>query len=688
MSDNNNNMSIIESESKSNCVKSGICDRGLGGIDTNVMVYYQNARGLNMNIDNFYNNVTSSHYSCIVITESWLNDSMSSSEVICEDTFNVYRADRSSQYKSKGGGVLVATNTFYESKEIGIMSELNNRNIEIEITGVCLSINKVKKINIIALYIPPSINTQIFIRFIEDLTDAIETLEHDLLLMGDFNCPGLVNESVTSSKVKVLKQLTTIGQLKQYNELKNNKNNVLDLIFSSFEIVIDNPSDILTRIDPAQTPIQIMFRVFTVKKIGKNKVASSTERKLNFNKSSKELLSYDLSFVDWSVLLSCNEIHLLVDSFYSILFGVFQQSIPYIYNNCEDNSKKIKKYPVWFTNEIIHDIKLKSKYWGIYKKTGGDLCNRKFKEIRSKIKRDIISANKKYNNKLSLDIIKCPEKFWGDVKLKKSGGNNSNEIIMLIKNGVDISDNKCVANEFAMFFMSVYAGVTQLDPESTRILNNNNNDEINIFDYINTEKIISIIKNLPRKKSKGMDGVPSNIFRELSTQLCYPVSIILQKIPTTGVFPEKFKQIRVVPIYKKIGNTNDVTKYRPVSIGSSPAKTVEACLSHIIFNMIGNKIANWQHGFYPGRSTVTNLLTLIQYIYTYLTENYQVDVVYTDLSKAFDRVSFSILVKRLIDIGLPIWIVKIIQSYLVERKNFVVVNKILSSPFKPTSGVP
>lgn len=98
------------------------------------------------------------------------------------------------------------------------------------------------------------------------------------------------------------------------------------------------------------------------------------------------------------------------------------------------------------------------------------------------------------------------------------------------------------------------------------------------------------------------------------------------------------------------------------------------------------EFSNWQHGFYPGRSTVTNLLTLIQY--PSLVENFQIDVVYTDLTKAFDKVDFSILVGRMIDIGLPAWMTRVIYSYLCDRKNYVAIDDTLSTPFVPTSGVP
>jgi hypothetical protein len=51
----------------------------------------------------------------IIGTETWLNDSIYSSEVIPTDQFDVYRNDR---VNSKGGGVLVAVRKTLVSSEI------------------------------------------------------------------------------------------------------------------------------------------------------------------------------------------------------------------------------------------------------------------------------------------------------------------------------------------------------------------------------------------------------------------------------------------------------------------------------------------------------------------------------------------------------------------------------------------
>lgn len=75
-----------------------------------LMLYYQNVRSLKNKIDLFYNASSSSTYDFICITESWLIDSISSSEFIDINKYSVIRRDRdlTATDSSRGGGVLLA----------------------------------------------------------------------------------------------------------------------------------------------------------------------------------------------------------------------------------------------------------------------------------------------------------------------------------------------------------------------------------------------------------------------------------------------------------------------------------------------------------------------------------------------------------------------------------------------------
>ena len=66
----------------------------------------------------------------------------------------------------------------------------------------------------------------------------------------------------------------------------------------------------------------------------------------------------------------------------------------------------------------------------------------------------------------------------------------------------------------------------------------------------------------------------------------------------------------------------------------------------------------------------------------------QVDVIYTDLRKAFDRVCHGILIEKLSAMGLSPLYINWISSYLADRKQAVKIGGVISREINVTSGVP
>ena len=89
-----------------------------------------------------------------------------------------------------------------------------------------------------------------------------------------------------------------------------------------------------------------------------------------------------------------------------------------------------------------------------------------------------------------------------------------------------------------------------------------------------------------------------------------------------------------------------------------------------------------------GRLTCTNLLEFVNFSIGKIEEGDQVDVIYTDISKAFDRLLHSVLVRKLHRIGVHSAMLSWIQSYLSDREQFVRVSGWISDSIKVTSGVP
>jgi sarcosine oxidase/L-pipecolate oxidase len=114
-----------------------------------------------------------------------------------------------------------------------------------------------------------------------------------------------------------------------------------------------------------------------------------------------------------------------------------------------------------------------------------------------------------------------------------------------------------------------------------------------------------------------------------------------------------------------------VENYRPISILPAVAKVFECLVRDIMFNQLKNIIIPQQHGFFPGRSTATNLMEFIGFTIESFEDGLQVDVVFTDFKKAFDRISHEILLSKLHLIGVHHRLLLWIKSYLFDRVQLV-----------------
>ena len=95
-----------------------------------------------------------------------------------------------------------------------------------------------------------------------------------------------------------------------------------------------------------------------------------------------------------------------------------------------------------------------------------------------------------------------------------------------------------------------------------------------------------------------------------------------------------------------------------------------------------------QHGFRSGRSCLSELLEHHNKILEELEKSINVDVIYLDFAKAFDKVNHGILLNKLKKIGINCKIGVWIHNFLSNRQQCVAVNGTTSSEAQVRSGVP
>ncbi|CAK1604659.1 unnamed protein product [Parnassius mnemosyne] len=217
---------------------------------------------------------------------------------------------------------------------------------------------------------------------------------------------------------------------------------------------------------------------------------------------------------------------------------------------------------------------------------------------------------------------------------------------------------------FAKYFSSIYVK-SNSDDDHPQIPTSPELPEMENF-QITFKAIIKKLKRLDCTKGKGPDNIPPIFFNKCARSLAEPLSTIFNTSLTTGIFPSKWKEARIVPIFKA-GNKELICNYRPISILSTLSKTFEALVYPHLYNHIKHIISHNQHGFVTKRSTNTNLIDHVSNLAEAVDNGLQIDSIYTDFAKAFDSFDHQTLLRKLKSFGITkpffVWC----ESYLEAR---------------------
>ena len=143
-------------------------------------------------------------------------------------------------------------------------------------------------------------------------------------------------------------------------------------------------------------------------------------------------------------------------------------------------------------------------------------------------------------------------------------------------------------------------------------------------------EVEAVLKSLDPNKATGPDEIPARILKETATTIAPSLCKLLNRSLGEGYIPSRWKLANAVPAYKK----DHVENYRPISLLCIISKVLERCVLNCINDRLEDLIADCQHRFRSGRSSVTNLLDTLDYIGAMLDRAGQVDCVYLDMSKA------------------------------------------------------
>ena len=151
----------------------------------------------------------------------------------------------------------------------------------------------------------------------------------------------------------------------------------------------------------------------------------------------------------------------------------------------------------------------------------------------------------------------------------------------------------------------------------------------------------------------------------------------------------EWKKANIVPVHKK-GDKQAVKNHRPVSLLPICGKIFERLLYNEMLNFFleNDLISPKQSGFRPGDSCINQLLSINHEILSAFDIGLEVRGLFLDVSKAFDKVWHAGLIYKLRQNGICGDLINILNDFLTNRKQRVVLNGQCSSWVDIRAGVP
>ncbi|XP_050303664.1 uncharacterized protein LOC126741310 [Anthonomus grandis grandis] len=163
-------------------------------------------------------------------------------------------------------------------------------------------------------------------------------------------------------------------------------------------------------------------------------------------------------------------------------------------------------------------------------------------------------------------------------------------------------------------------------------------------------------------------------FNKLAGQLARPLAHVINLSIQQGTYPTLSHKIALVkPVFKK-DNPSEPKDYRPISLLPNINKVFEKIIYTRLETYLEKHqiLTELQNGFRKGRSTVRAIYQALQKIIKSMNDRKATMAIFLDLSKAFDSVDHSILLKKLEAYGIRGVALKLLESYLSNRRQCIV----------------
>jgi hypothetical protein len=597
----------------------------------------------------------------ILVCETWGNSNVSDAEFALQG-FKMYRSDRTQR---QHGGVVIYVRESIASLSASPVAGGVETYDDIVACSICLRNNE--KMLVMCAYRAESNSATEN----EALFDVISSLSDQayshIVLGGDFNyrdIDWLAND--WSPRCNSFMEAILSAGLHQHVFRPTRRSSVLDLVFTNEEHMVEYLDIVPGISDHDAVSFGIVCSPRSIQAVSKPRY-----RNTNWALVNEELKR---RLCDFPVLGDPNRQWAFLHGVILSMYAKYSKKV---------SLRELKRRPVWADAACWRSLKYEKNAYRAYQRSRSDASWNKYQAAIAIANSYSKTAVWKYEKGIAKVVNINPKKFWGYSNSRMK----SPPVIGAIKtpNGDRVVDPYDCANVFNDFFATVFTN------ESTGPLPDcplKTGAEINDA-LFTVDDIVSAVKGCRSNAAPGQDCISNVILKSCISSLALYLAILFRNIMDTGIYPYEWKNALVCPVHKK-GPMDEASNFRPISLTSAVSKIFETILrSSLMDHVVANRLFNdSQFGFLRGKSCVLQLLDCLDYITRAIDEGDCADMIYMDFAKAFDKVPHRRLCKKLRSYGVSGKMLRVLESFLSDRTQQVVVHGTASAMIPVVSGVP
>ena len=503
-----------------------------------------------------------------------------------------------------------------------------------------------------------------FVQMMDKVTDRHN--KANVMLLGDFNIDLLKPHAAWESTYSLfgLQQVVT-----QPTRITPTSKTLIDHIYSNNADKINdvNVSDVGIS---DHCPIICTWSCRAPKPV---KNCHTTIQYRCFKNFDRDMFRYDLSLANFSIVYNCTDPNDALNSWYNVFLPIADKHAPI-------RRKRVKHQtlPGWLNKDIMTAMKLRDKL----KK---EKKFEEYKKQRNAISEMVITAKKKHFEKM-IHANCDTAHLWRAINelTQQSKRHSSNGLSMASPD--ELNKHFCSVSKLMSSSTPSQSSLSHIQQFCDAHLQPGDTCEISSITVPEVARYISDLKN---KKSMGLDNVNSFLIKLSLEYIVEPLTYIYNLCIRNNVFPDVWKCAKVVPI-PKTSDVSDPNNYRPISLLSVLSKPLEQHIHKNLTSFVENKsmFHEFQSGFRKHHSCNTALTRLCDTWLAAINKSQVATVVFLDFRKAFDLVDHNILLEKLLIYTRSKATVSLIESFLIDRSQRVVINAEYSSIGSLECGVP